>query len=82
MKTLKKSPKICFVSSSGGHYLQLLNLKPLAEKYDNFFVSEKTKFKYNSNAKYLMCQTDLKDSSMIFKMFWNFIYSLYIWIKD
>lgn len=35
---LKK--KICFVSSSGGHWEELMCLKPLAEKYNSFFVTE------------------------------------------
>jgi len=77
-----KIPKICFVSSSGGHYLQLLKLKPLAEKYDGFFVSEKTRFKFHDHANYLMLQTDLKDPLMAFKMLWNAFYSLFIWFKE
>lgn len=37
--------KICFAASSGGHYEQLLMLKPLMQKYDSFIVTEKTKYK-------------------------------------
>lgn len=33
--------KICFVSSSGGHWEELMCLKPLAENYDSVFVTEK-----------------------------------------
>lgn len=33
---MKKNPKICFVSSSGGHWEQLQKLKPLADKYEGF----------------------------------------------
>lgn len=33
--------KICFVASSGGHWEELLCLKPLTEKYDSVFVTEK-----------------------------------------
>ena len=29
----KKNVKICFAASSGGHYEQLMMLKPLMEKY-------------------------------------------------
>jgi len=32
----KKNVKICFAASSGGHYEQLMMLKPLMEKYDSF----------------------------------------------
>lgn len=33
--------KICFVASSGGHWEELMCLKPIAEKYDSFFVTER-----------------------------------------
>ena len=33
--------KICFVSSSGGHWEELMCLKPLTENYDSFFVTER-----------------------------------------
>lgn len=32
--------KICFVSSSGGHWEELMCLKPIADKNDSFFVTE------------------------------------------
>ena len=56
-------PKLCLVSSSGGHWEQLQKLKPLIDKYDGFFVTEKTQFK--ANAQYLMIQTDIKDKWML-----------------
>lgn len=45
----KEKIKICFAASSGGHYEQLMMLKPLMEKYDSFVVTEKTD--YNAKAK-------------------------------
>lgn len=78
---MKKSPKICFVSSSGGHWEQLQKLKPLADKYDGFFVTEKTKFDAPL-ASYFMRQTDLKDKLMPFKMTANFFKALKIWLKE
>lgn len=36
--------KICFASSSGGHYEQLMMLEPLMRKYDSFVVTEKTPY--------------------------------------
>ncbi len=80
MKKHNRKPKLCLVSSSGGHWEQLQKLKPLIEKYDGFLVTEKTKFE--ANAKYFMKQTDLKDKLMIFKMFWNSFYTLFIWIRE
>ncbi len=77
----KKVPKLCFVSSSGGHWEQLQKLKPLADKYEGFFVTEKTQFDAPMG-KYFMCQTDLKDKSMVGKMLWNTLYAIYIWLKE
>ncbi len=77
----KREPKICFVSSSGGHWEQLQKLKPLSEKYSGFFVTEKTKFD-TPLAKYFMIQTDLKDKMMILKMLWNTLYACFIWVKE
>lgn len=75
-----RNPKLCLVSSSGGHWEQLQKLQPLIDKYDGFFVTEKTKIE--ANAKYFMKQTDLKDKLMIFKMIYNFFVALKIWIKE
>ena len=30
--------KICFAASSGGHFEQLMMLRPLMEKYDSFII--------------------------------------------
>lgn len=76
-----RKPRLCFVSSSGGHWEQLQKLKPLAEKYDGFFVTEKTQFDAPLG-KYFKFQTDLKDKLMIPKMLWNSFYTLLIWVKE
>lgn len=76
-----RKPRICFVSSSGGHWEQLQKLKPLADKYEGFFVTEKTQFDA-STGKYFMRQTDLKDKKMLLKMTWNTLYTVGIWIKE
>ena len=75
-----KKPRLCLVSSSGGHWEQLQKLQPLIDKYDGFMVTEKTQFQ--ENAKYFMMQTDLKDRFMPFKMAINSLRSLAIWIKE
>ncbi|MCD8288798.1 MAG: polysaccharide biosynthesis protein [Prevotella sp.] len=80
MKNHNRKPRLCFVSSSGGHWEQLQKLEPLAKKYEGFFVTEKTKFS-EPLAKFFMIQTDLKDKLMPLKMLWNSIYSVYIWIR-
>ena len=81
MSKHNRKPRLCFVSSSGGHWEQLQKLKPLADKYEGFFVTEKTQFE-TPLGKYFMKQTDLKDKLMAPKMLWNTIYTLCIWIKE
>ena len=80
-KRKNRLPRLCFVSSSGGHWEQLQKLEPLAIKYKGFFVTERTKFKAPLG-NYFMIQTDLKDKLMLIKMLWNTIYTLFIWIKE
>lgn len=80
MNTNSKTPKLCLVSSSGGHWEQLQKLQLLIDKYDGFFVTEKTQF--DANAKYFMKQTDLKDKLMPFRMLINSIKAITIWIKE
>ena len=76
-----RKPRLCFVSSSGGHWEQLQKLEPLAKKYEGFFVTEKTQFDAPLS-KYFMKQTDLKDKFMVPKMTWNMFYTILIWIKE
>lgn len=78
--THTRKPRICFVSSSGGHWEQLQKLQCLGDKYESIYVTEKTRFEAVL-ANYLMLQTDLKDKFMPFKMLWNTFYSCVIWIK-
>ncbi len=80
MKAKKRKPRLCLVSSSGGHWEQLQKLQPLIDKYSGFYVTEKTQFE--SHANYLMKQTDMKDKLMPFKMMYNFIKAIFIWIKE
>lgn len=79
-KQHNRVPKLCLISSSGGHFEQLKKLQLLVDKYDGFFVTEETKF--DENAKYFMIQTDLKDKLMLTKMLRNSLYTLWIWIKE
>jgi len=80
-KNNNRIPKLCFVSSSGGHWEQLQKLKPLADKYIGFFVTEKTQFPAPLGS-YFMRQTDLKDKGMLPKMLWNSAYAIFIWFKE
>ena len=80
MNKRHNKPKLCLVSSSGGHWEQLQKLQPLASKYDGFFVTEKTPF--DAKAKYFMIQTGLNDKWMILKMLVNSIRALWIWMRE
>ncbi|MEA5093487.1 MAG: PssD/Cps14F family polysaccharide biosynthesis glycosyltransferase [Sedimentibacter saalensis] len=75
-----KKIKICFVSASGGHFEQLKCLKPLLEKYDGFFVTERTKF--STKAKYFVTATGFDDKFLLFHSIKLFIECCRIWQKE
>lgn len=76
--------KVCFAASSGGHYEQLLMLKPLMEKYDSFILTEKTKYSTEiKNVKsYYLLQVNRKEKLFILKMIWNAFKSVFFFIKE
>lgn len=77
--------KICFAASTGGHFEQLMMLKPLMEKYDSFILTEKTSYSVNKNNDiklYQVNQVNRKEKLFIFNMIINAIKSLYIFIKE
>ena len=80
----KQNKKLCFAASSGGHFEQILMLKPLMEKYDSFLVTEKTT--YNAEVKnermYYMHQVNRREWSFPFAMIGNAFRSLFIFIKE
>lgn len=80
----KEKIKICFAASSGGHYEQLMMLKPLMEKYDSFVVTEKTD--YNAKAKgektYYMYQVNRREKTFIWRMIQNAFLSLKVYLKE
>ena len=80
----KKKKKLCFAASSGGHFEQLLMLKPLMQKYDSFILTEKTHYKVNiDNQKiYYVRQVNRKEKTFIFKLIGNALKSLFIFIKE
>ena len=48
----ENNKKVMFISSTGGHLNELLQLKPLIEKYDSCLITEKTKSNMNLKNKY------------------------------
>ena len=77
-----KKKKICLISSSGGHFEQLLMLRKLSNQNDIFIVTEKTKYnKKDKKINYYINQVNRKELFFIIKMILIFIKSLYILIK-
>ena len=76
--------KICFAASSGGHLEQLMMLKKLMKKYNSFVLTEKTLYTVeNEDIKtYYLQQVNRKEKTFFLRMAANFIYTLYIWIKE
>lgn len=81
-KNVKKK-RICFCASSGGHFEQIMMLKPLIEKYDSIIITEKSDFNINikDTKIYYVPQTDRTNKTFIFKFIFIFFKSLYILIK-
>lgn len=75
--------KICLISSSGGHFEQLLMLRKLSETYNIFIVTEKTKYnKKDKKINHFVSQVNRKEMIFIPKMALIFIKSLYIFLKE
>lgn len=78
-----KRKKICLISSSGGHFEQLLMLRKLSDSYDVFIVTEKTKYnKADKKINYYVYQVNRKEILFIPKMIGIFFKSLFIYIKE
>ena len=83
---MQNKKKVMFISSTGGHLSELLELEPLFKKYDSTIVTERTdsnlylKEKYEK-VDYLIYGTKSHIFSYFFKFFFNFFKSLYIFFK-
>ena len=44
--------KVLFISSTGGHFSELLQLKPLFKKYDSYIITEKDETNVNLKQEY------------------------------
>lgn len=81
-----KIRKICFAASSGGHYEQLMMLRPLMDKYDSFIVTEEMEYEASADAKgrrvYYINKTNRKETFVLWKMLLNSFKSFYIFIKE
>lgn len=79
-----KEIKICFAASSGGHYEQLMMLKPLMKKYPSFVVTEKTLYNAEMSGEktYYLSQVNRKETSCIPRMILNTLKSFMIYFRE
>lgn len=80
----EKNKKICFAASSGGHYEQLMMLKPLMEKYDSFVLTEKTNYQAQEKGQktYYLKQVNRREKAFLWQMLQNSLLSLKIFLKE
>jgi len=80
----KKNKKLCFAASSGGHFEQILMLKPLMDKYNSFLITEKTTYstRVEGEKMYLLHQVNRKEVMFPLEMIGNSFRSLFIFIKE
>jgi len=75
--------KICFAASSGGHFEQLLMLKPLMEKYDSFILTEKTGYEIKTPVRCRQVnQINRRERFFIFKWIRLCFQSLAIYLSE
>lgn len=82
-----KKKRVLFISSTGGHLKELLQLKKLFNKYDSYLITEKTdstkklKNEYEEKMGYMVFGTKDHMLTYPFKLFANCFISLYYFIK-
>ena len=79
--------RVIFISSTGGHFSELMMLKPVFKDYDFHLITEKTKStislkdEYKDRMHYLVYGTRYHKVRYFFKVVWNTIKSLGLFIK-
>lgn len=76
--------KICFTASSGGHFEQIMMLKPLMDKYDSFIVTEKTNYLVANNKQkfYYIKQVNRHELKFVYYMIYNILKTITIFLKE
>lgn len=78
---------VMFISSTGGHLNEMMQLKSLFKKYDYYIVTEKTKSnlslknKYKDRVSFLVFGTKDHMLTYPFKLLYNCFKSLFIYFK-
>ena len=79
--------KVLFISSTGGHLSELLQLKPLFAEYDSYLITEKTKStielkkEFGSKISYLVYGSKAHLFPYLFKFAWNILKSFGLFLK-
>lgn len=79
--------KVLFISSTGGHLSEMLQLKDMFNRYDYRIITEKTKSNlklkkyYGNRINYLVYGTKDHMLSYPFKLIYNCFKSLYLYLK-
>lgn len=76
--------KICFIASTGGHFEQIMMLKPLMDKYESFIITEQTDYSVVKGDRkvYYLKQINRHEKKFVFKIIYNGIKSLEIFVKE
>lgn len=84
MDKKKRTLKICFAASSGGHFDQLMMLRPLMEQHDSFIVTEKTAYETNVEGikTYYMIQVNREEINCLLKLLVNTFKSLRLYFSE
>lgn len=84
MKEKQKDLKICFAASSGGHYEQLMMLKPLMGKYRSFILTERTDYQMREPEikTYYVDQVNRREKAFMLKMLRNVFRSLRLFLRE
>ena len=83
----EKRKKVLFISSTGGHLDELMQLSPLFEKYDYYVITEKDKSnkylkeKYGEKMYFLPYSTRAKIFTYIFKYFYICLKTIYLFVR-
>lgn len=84
---MKNKKKVLFISSTGGHLNELMQLKPMFKKYDYHIITEYTdstkylKKEYKNKIDYLKFGSKDHLFSYFFKFIYNLIKSIYLFFK-
>lgn len=79
--------KVMFISSTGGHFNELMQLKPLFKRYDYYIVTEKDvitegfKEEYKDRISYLLYGTRAHMLKYIFQFTYNCFKTVYLYFK-